>query len=309
MNLSALQTFLAVVQVGNLNRAAEQLHVTQSTVTTRLDTLEAALGQRLLVRSRRGAELTKAGFLFLRHAEVMTQAWDQARKAVGLPKGFSGLFSFACHFDLWEGAGAAWLERVRAAQPDLALEAWSGDLGEIKRWLSSGLVDAALAPEPLTGPDLAGQEVAQDRLVQVSTVRRPAQAWDPAYLYVDLGSEFRRQHSLAWPGDETAHMTFGASRWALDYLLERGGSAYLPWRLTEALVRAGRLHPVEGSPAFTRALYLTWRKASLAKHPWIKDATLWRPPAPRPAPTPDPAARASRATGPRRSTAARGRGG
>ena len=70
MNIAALQTFLAVVQIGNLNKAAEQLNVTQSTVTTRLDTLEETLGQRLLVRSRRGAELTKAGFVFLRHAEV-----------------------------------------------------------------------------------------------------------------------------------------------------------------------------------------------------------------------------------------------
>ena len=105
MNIVTLETFLAVVQVGNLNKAAEQLNVTQSTVTTRLDVLEEALGQKLLVRSRRGAELTKAGFVFLRHAELVAQAWEQARKAVGLPRGFSGMFSFACHFDLWEGFG------------------------------------------------------------------------------------------------------------------------------------------------------------------------------------------------------------
>ena len=245
---------------------------TQSTVTTRLDTLEETVGQKLLLRSRRGAELTKAGFVFLRHAELIAQAWDQARKAVGLPKGFSGLFSFACHFDLWDQAGAAWLEKVRQAQSGLALEAWPGDLGEIRRWLSSGLVDAALLPEPLVGVGLESQEVLQDRLVLVSTVHRAAVAWDPAYIYVDLGSEFRRQHSLAWPVEETAHMTFGSSRWALDYLLDKGGAAYLPWRLTEALVRDGRLHPVEGTAEFTRALHLTWRKASLTNHPWIGEA-------------------------------------
>ena len=67
-------------------------------------------------------------------------------------------------------------------------------------------------------------------------------------------------------------MAFGSSRWALDYLLEKGGSAYLPWRLSEPLVREGRLHPVEGSPEFARALHLAWREASLTHHPWIKDA-------------------------------------
>ena len=53
MNIATLQTFLAVVQTGHLNKAAAQLHVTQSTVTTRLDVLEQTLGQKLLVRSRR----------------------------------------------------------------------------------------------------------------------------------------------------------------------------------------------------------------------------------------------------------------
>lgn len=271
MNIAALQTFLTVVQMGNLNKAAEQLNVTQSTVTARLDVLEESLGQKLLVRSRRGAELTKAGFVFLRHAELVTQAWDQARKAVGLPRGFSGMFSFASHFDLWDGAGSDWLERVRKQQPDLALEAWSGDIADLKRWLISGLVDAALAPEPLSGADLTSTEVGQDRLVLVSTKPRPLMAWDPAYIYVDLGPEFRRQHSLTWPVEQTAHMTFGTSRWALDYLLDKGGSAYLPWRLAVKHMDEGRLHAVKDAPEFSRPLHVTWRKASLAEHPWLED--------------------------------------
>ena len=77
--------------------------------------------------------------------------------------------------------------------------------------------------------------------MMMAGAERRVQAWDPAYVYVDLGAEFRRQHSLAWATDETAHMTFGSSRWALDYLLARGGSAYLPWRLAAPHVEAGRL--------------------------------------------------------------------
>ncbi len=45
MNISVISTFLAIAERGQLNRAAEQLHVTQSTVTTRLNNLEAELGQ------------------------------------------------------------------------------------------------------------------------------------------------------------------------------------------------------------------------------------------------------------------------
>ncbi|MEM7427196.1 MAG: LysR family transcriptional regulator [Pseudomonadota bacterium] len=273
MNIAALQTFLAVVQTGNLNKAADQLNVTQSTVTTRLDVLEDTLGQKLLIRSRRGAALTRAGFAFQRHAEVMVQEWDQARKAVGLPKGFSGLFSFACEPDLWDGAGEVWLERVRRAQPELALEAWEAGPGAIRRWLASGLVDAALVQEPLNGPGYASRPAGMDRLVQVATVEREAQTWDPAYIFVDLGPEFRRQHALAWPGEETARMTFSSSRWALDHLLKQGGSAYLPWRVTKGPVAEGRLFPVEGAAEFGRSLYFVCRDASLSANDWLAQAT------------------------------------
>lgn len=269
MNIDALRTFLAVIQLGNLNKAAEHLNVTQSTVTARLDTLEQTLGQKLLVRSRRGAELTKAGFAFQRHAELMVRSWTQALKAVGLPKGYSDILSFACHFDLWDHAGSAWLQRIRQEHPDLALEAWPGDLNDIRRWLSSGLSDIALTPEPLSGPDISSRSMGHERLVQVSSVRRTAQAWDPEYIFVDHGAEFRRKHSSLWPTDETAHMTFGSSRWALEHLLEAGGSAYLPWRISQPHIQAGRLHPVEGAPEIERELHMAWRGASRAMHPAI----------------------------------------
>ena len=271
MNISHVRTFLEVVETGNLNKAAERLNVTQSTVSTRLDALEDAVGQTLLVRSRRGAQLTRAGFAFQRHAEVMVRSWELARRELNLPKGFAGLFSFACHFDLWEGAGAAWIEAVRRTRPDLAVEAWPGTAGEIEGWLSSGLCDAALVPDPVSASGVETQELGQESLVQVATVPRAAQAWDPDYIYVDMGSGFRVRHALAWPGEETARITFGASRWALDELLARGGSAYLPLRMVRDHIATGRLFEVEGSPSFSRPLYLVWRTASLEAHGWIPE--------------------------------------
>jgi DNA-binding transcriptional LysR family regulator len=271
MNLAALETFLAVVETGNLNKAAERLNVTQSTVTARLDALDDALGQKLLVRSRKGAQLTKAGFAFQRHAELIVRTWEQGQKAVGLPKGFSGLLSLACQPDVWEGAGEAWVADVQSARPELAIEVWPGEMSDINRWLASGLVDAAFTLQPVTAGGTSARTLMSDRLVQVSTEAREARAWDDAYIYVDLGPDFRRQHSLAWPGDDTAHMTFGSSSWALAYLLGKGGSAYLPWRLAEQHVKAGRLHPVRGAAEFSRTLQFSWRQDSLTSHPWLAE--------------------------------------
>ncbi|MDG1801269.1 MAG: LysR family transcriptional regulator, partial [Paracoccaceae bacterium] len=58
MNITALQTFLAIVETGSLARASEQMNVTQSTVTARLQSLEQELGQQLIVRQKSGARMT-----------------------------------------------------------------------------------------------------------------------------------------------------------------------------------------------------------------------------------------------------------
>jgi DNA-binding transcriptional LysR family regulator len=80
MNLQLLKTFLAVVEPGNLNRAAEALHNTQSTVYTRLNNLEQELGQVLFHRRNSDSELTTAGFRFERSAQFMTNIWRKAQQ-------------------------------------------------------------------------------------------------------------------------------------------------------------------------------------------------------------------------------------
>ncbi len=66
MNIGLARTFLEILEAGNLNKAAERLHVTQSTVTMRINALEDLLGQKLLVRSKSGVALTNSGFKFKR---------------------------------------------------------------------------------------------------------------------------------------------------------------------------------------------------------------------------------------------------
>ena len=70
-------------------------------------------------------------------------------------------------------------------------------------------------------------------------------------------------------------LALSSSRWALDYLLEKGGSAYLPARLSQPYLRKAQLFPVEGSPEFIRPLYLVWRKESAAIYHWVTERESW----------------------------------
>src|ERR1700754_2442260 len=138
MNLEELRTFLEVIETGSLVAASRRLNVTQSTVTARINGLEEEVGQKLLHRNKSGAELTSPGFKFKRYAELMVQLWSQARYEVSLPKGFVGVCNLGLDFDLWDDAGRAFLEFVRAEAPGVALAIWPGEQRQLDRWLSIG---------------------------------------------------------------------------------------------------------------------------------------------------------------------------
>src|SRR6056297_1250095 len=69
LNYHHLRYFLEIAREGNLTRAAENLHVTQSTVSVQLKKLEGSLGYSLFERRGRGLEITPAVRVALDYAE------------------------------------------------------------------------------------------------------------------------------------------------------------------------------------------------------------------------------------------------
>ncbi len=269
MNIEVLRTFLEVVETGSLVNAAERLHVTQSTVTARINTLEADVGQRLIHRSKSGAALTSPGFKFQRYAEAIVQLWRQARYETSLPKNFIGVCNLGYDFDLWKAAGEHLIDDLRANHPDIAVSAWPGEQQQLDRWLTTGLIDVALCYAPQARDPFVARTVFEDELILVSTTERPYRDWDPAYVYVDHGEEFRRQHATIYPVLETAAVTIGSSNWALDFLLRQGGSGYLPRRYVQHLVALKKLFPVEKAPVFQRSAYIIENTATTRHWPWF----------------------------------------
>ncbi len=68
MDLTSLQLFVAVCELGSIGKAAEREFIAASAVSKRLSDLEAALDTPLLYRHTRGVDLTPAGQSLLHHA-------------------------------------------------------------------------------------------------------------------------------------------------------------------------------------------------------------------------------------------------
>ena len=70
IDLVALETFIAVARSGSFSTAAAQLHVSQPTVSGRVQRLESALGTKLLVRTTRNVATTAQGAALLTEASA-----------------------------------------------------------------------------------------------------------------------------------------------------------------------------------------------------------------------------------------------
>lgn len=71
LNFHHLAYFRAVAHEGNLTRAAEKLHVSQSAVSVQIRKLERRLGHDLFERRNRSLVLTEAGRIALDHADAI----------------------------------------------------------------------------------------------------------------------------------------------------------------------------------------------------------------------------------------------
>jgi DNA-binding transcriptional LysR family regulator len=130
--LPQIEAFLEVARRQNLSRAAEALFLSQPTLTARLQRLEAALGEQLFVRTRRGMRLTEAGDAFLPYAEHALRALADGRERLSeLRQGMAGRLVLGAPPTVSTYALPALLARFSSAHPGVRLTVKTGTSEEI----------------------------------------------------------------------------------------------------------------------------------------------------------------------------------
>jgi len=77
IDLTSLQLFVAVCELGSIGRAAEREFIAASAISKRLSDLEATLGTTLLYRHARGVDLSPAGESLLHHARSVLYSLEK----------------------------------------------------------------------------------------------------------------------------------------------------------------------------------------------------------------------------------------
>jgi LysR family transcriptional regulator, flagellar master operon regulator len=258
MDTELARTFLTVVTAGNFITAAERLHVSQSTVSTRIHALEQQLGCTLFVRNKAGTTLTSAGRQFQRHASALVRTVEQARHDVGIPKGFSGTLVVGGRIGLWEEYLLRWLPLMQAEQPDISIRAESALEPELMQGLVEGRIDIGVMYTPQSRPGLKVEQLFEEQLILVSTEPKSAPEPQAGYVYVDWGPEFYARHSVVFPNYSGSALTANIGWLGLQHVLENGGSGFFARRIVDPLLKTKRLHAVAGAPQFSMPAYVAY---------------------------------------------------
>ena len=148
MEIRTLRYFLAVAREENMSRAAEQLHVTQPTLSKALRSLEEELGKKLFTRRSFSIALTEEGLLLRNRAEDLVTMADKIEQEF---LSLDDITGGDIYFGLAESFQIRYLAReiqvFKKAYPGLRYHITSGDTEQVTEKLDKGLLDFAVICE------------------------------------------------------------------------------------------------------------------------------------------------------------------
>jgi DNA-binding transcriptional LysR family regulator len=250
VDIELARTFVESVKTRRFVRAAEQLNVSQTTVSARIRALEEQLGRPLFIRNKSGASLTPAGEQFLRYAPMLVQVWERARHQVAVPEGRRAVLTIGGELSLWHPWLVEWPHWMRRSAPDVALRVEVGLPESLTDQVAAGTLDVAVVYAPQYRSGMRVELLLEEKLVLVTTDADAKGVERDNYVYVDWGPDFAHHHELSFPEEANPGLFVGLGPLALTYILEAGGSGYFRQRVVAPHLAAGKLHLVAGAPSF-----------------------------------------------------------
>ncbi|MGO5161057.1 MULTISPECIES: LysR family transcriptional regulator [unclassified Bilifractor] len=148
MEIKNLRYFLAVAREENMSKAAEQLHVSQPTLSKTLKSLEEELGKKLFVRHSFSISLTDEGMLLRDRAQDLVAMSDKIEQEFNSLDDITG---GDIYFGLAESYQIRYLAReiykLKEKYPNFTYHITSGDTEQVTEKLDKGILDFAVLCE------------------------------------------------------------------------------------------------------------------------------------------------------------------
>lgn len=272
MELRVLHYFLAIAREENFTRAAEQLHVTQPTLSRQIADLEQELGVKLFIRSNHHIVLTEDGMILKRRAqEILSLADKTKRDFLRGDENLEGVISIGSGEFLSTRILTDCIAQFRKKHPLVQFEIYSGNAGNIRDRIERGLLDVGLMSEPIDIRKYAfitmpvkeqwGALVREDSPLAGKEFLRPQDLLN--IPLISAVGEFLESNVAKWLGEYAAQV----------HIIAKGNLLYNEAMLAQSNIgavicirlscRYDGLQFIPFSPALTNDTVLAWKKEQI----------------------------------------------
>lgn len=147
-----LRAFVSIADTGNFTLAAEQLHLTQSTISQQINRLEESVGTPLLNRTKRPVQLTNAGEKLLSYARRILSLQSEAQAVLSMPAG-STSFKIGIPDDIASGEMMRTFAAFARQHPEVKLDVTTGLSPDLCQRFRQGEFDIVVVKEKHAASD------------------------------------------------------------------------------------------------------------------------------------------------------------
>jgi DNA-binding transcriptional LysR family regulator len=169
-----LETFCRVAALKSFSRAADDLFLTQPTVSGHILSLERSLSLRLFDRTGREIRLTKAGELFLRYAsKILTVRKDLLNALSEFSQGIRGELSLGASTIPGEYLLPRLMGDFKREHPRFTLSLKISDTKDIVQELLQGHIEFGLIGAKVDHPSLHYEKFEEDEIIVIAPSDHP----------------------------------------------------------------------------------------------------------------------------------------
>lgn len=149
MSIRKYIAYLRTVETGSITQTANELGYTQSAVSKMIADLESEWQVKLLTRGRSGIELTSDGLTLLPAIRAVVKEYNELGFTVSELHGLrSGLLRIGCFTSLSTSVLPRILKSFHRNYPNIRIQLFNGEYGDISGWLRRGTVDCGFLAMP-----------------------------------------------------------------------------------------------------------------------------------------------------------------
>ncbi len=189
MELRQLRTFVRIVELGSMGRAAIDLGMVQSALSQQISRLESELSTRLLQRTAKGAVPTEAGVAFFREAQLALRHADQAGRAAQQAR-LTGTVSVGLSPTTASVLGVPLMRAMHERYPDVRLHMVGSLSGHLSNMLNARQLDLAVLFDTQPARRWSVLPLLEERLFLIRSARHnAAQRLTGKVALAELGDE------------------------------------------------------------------------------------------------------------------------